>query len=181
VIWRYNSDGRRPTTFTVVAEVYRVRRDRHGDRLISNAQHASVKRALVNLRRKGLVSGSQEIVTARDGTRIFSMAKSPGDGRAERCCLWSIERTPSYEFISRITAERAGIATVPCWIREMSDADAYMALALNNAQGELSPLEIGLHALGSGLSQRAYAEQVGMAQTTLVHRWQAAEVLNYLG
>jgi hypothetical protein len=38
----------------------------------------------------------------------------------------------------------------------MSDADAYMALALNNAQGELSPLRVGgfMRALESGLSVR---------------------------
>lgn len=33
-----------------------------------------------------------------------------------------------------------------------------MAPALNNAQGELSPLEIGLHALGSRLTNREYAK-----------------------
>jgi hypothetical protein len=58
----------------------------------------------------------------------------------------------------------------------MSDDDAYMALVLNNAQGELTPLEIGVHALGSGLTQRAYAEKVGMAASTLQYRWQAAAV-----
>jgi hypothetical protein len=59
----------------------------------------------------------------------------------------------------------------------LSGDDAYMALVLNNAQGELTPLEIGVHALGSGLTQRAYAEKVGLSQTTLVHRWQAATVM----
>lgn len=58
----------------------------------------------------------------------------------------------------------------------MTDVDAYMALALNNAQGELSPLEVGMHALGSGLSQREYAERAGLAKTTLQDRWQAAGV-----
>jgi hypothetical protein len=57
----------------------------------------------------------------------------------------------------------------------MSD-EAYMALVLNNAQAKLTPLEIGIHALGSGLTQRAYAEKVGMADRTLQHRWQAATV-----
>jgi hypothetical protein len=37
-----------------------------------------------------------------------------------------------------------------------------LALALNNAQGELSPLEVGLHALGSELTGRDYAKQVGI-------------------
>ena len=61
---------------------------------------------------------------------------------------------------------------------QASDEDAYMALALCNAQGELHPLEEGLHALGSGLDQKAYAEKIGKARTTLQHRWHAAEVLS---
>lgn len=54
----------------------------------------------------------------------------------------------------------------------MSDADTYMALALNNAQGELSPLEVGLHAKGSGLDQK----KAGVPRTTLQHQWHAAAV-----
>ena len=59
---------------------------------------------------------------------------------------------------------------MPCWVREMSDEDAYMALALNNAQGELSELEVGLHALG--------AVETGVCKSVerLCSRtWQAAE------
>ncbi|MFZ3181578.1 MAG: hypothetical protein WA156_15510 [Methylocystis silviterrae] len=46
-----------------------------------------------------------------------------------------------------------------CWVREMDDATAYMALALNNAQGELSPLDDLLQpserdALAPGLRRR---------------------------
>ncbi len=44
-------------------------------------------------------------------------------------------------------AKRAGLKEVPCWVREMSDEEAFMQLVLSNAQGELSPLEVGLHAL----------------------------------
>ena len=66
-----------------------------------------------------------------------------------------------------------GLTEVPCWVREMSDEDAYMALVLNNAPGELTPLEVGLHAIGSGLTQRDYAAKIGMKQTTLVRRRQA--------
>ena len=58
----------------------------------------------------------------------------------------------------------------------MSDEDAYMALPLNNAQGELHPLEEGMHAIGSGLSQRQYAAKVGKKATTIVTRMQAAAV-----
>ena len=63
------------------------------------------------------------------------------------------------------------------WVRELSDEDAYMQLALCNAQGELHPLEVGMHALGSGMSVRDYAEKVGRAKTSIQDRWQAAAVL----
>jgi hypothetical protein len=58
----------------------------------------------------------------------------------------------------------------------MSDEDAYMALALNNAQGELHPLEEGMHAIGSGLSQRDYAAKAGKGRGMIEPRWQAATV-----
>jgi ParB-like chromosome segregation protein Spo0J len=51
-------------------------------------------------------------------------------------------------------AQKAGLKTVPYWVREMSDEDAYMALALDSAQGEMHPLEEWMHAIGSGLSVR---------------------------
>ena len=55
---------------------------------------------------------------------------------------------------------------VGCWVREMSDEEAYMALALCNAQGELTALERGRHALGSvkrreDLDVKAYAKAAG--------------------
>lgn len=85
-----------------------------------------------------------------------------------------------YEIISghhrRLAAEKAGLTEVPCWVREMSDDDAYMALALNNAQGELHPLEEGMHALGSGLSKSEYAAVTRKGETTIQTRRQAASV-----
>ena len=45
------------------------------------------------------------------------------------------------------SAAKAGITEIPCWVRELDDDAAYMALVTSNSQGELSPLEIGLHAL----------------------------------
>jgi hypothetical protein len=57
----------------------------------------------------------------------------------------------------------------------MSDDEAYMRLVTDNAQGELSPLEIGIHALGSvelseggagkkgGISE--YARQIGKGES----------------
>jgi ParB/RepB/Spo0J family partition protein len=44
-------------------------------------------------------------------------------------------------------AGRAQQSAVPAWVREMSDDEAFMQLVLANAQGELTPLEIGVHAL----------------------------------
>src|SRR5262245_33407309 len=71
----------------------------------------------------------------------------------------------------REAALRAELETVPCWVEEMSDKDAHMQLVLSNAQGELGPLEIGIHAFKAvppetggrgkkgGLS--AYADRIG--------------------
>jgi hypothetical protein len=62
-------------------------------------------------------------------------------------------------------------------VRELSDADAYMELVRCNTQGELHPLEEGLHALGSGLTQRDYAEQTGKSPADVQRKQQAAKVL----
>jgi ParB-like chromosome segregation protein Spo0J len=89
-----------------------------------------------------------------------------------------------YEIISghhrKLAAILAGLHEVPCWVREMSDEAAYMALALHNAQGELHPLEVGLHALRSGLSVREYAKRSGMSATSLAYQREAAEVFTYV-
>jgi protein gp37/ParB-like chromosome segregation protein Spo0J len=75
-----------------------------------------------------------------------------------------------------IAAHKAGLTEVPCWVREMSDEDAYMALALNNAQGELNTLERGLHAFGSPLGVREYAKAIGASPTWITFQRHAAEV-----
>jgi protein gp37 len=89
-----------------------------------------------------------------------------------------------FEIISghnrKLAAVKAGLATAPCWVRELSDEDAYMALVLNNAQGELSPLEIGLHQLGSGMTVRDYAAKIGINEDTLGTRVQAARVVGHV-
>jgi site-specific DNA-methyltransferase (adenine-specific) len=74
-------------------------------------------------------------------------------------------------------ARRAGLTEVPTWVRDMDDEEAFMQLVLSNTQGELSPLEIGMHALkgvplaegGRGLAGglTAYAERIGMARSGL--------------
>lgn len=86
----------------------------------------------------------------------------------------------SYEIIAghhrKLAAEAVGLTTVPCWIRAMTDDEAYMALVLTNTQRELLPLEIGLHAINSGLSMTEYAKQTGITLKNLEHRWRAAQV-----
>lgn len=90
-----------------------------------------------------------------------------------------------YEIISghhrKLAAERAGLAAVPAHVRKMTDDEAYMALVLNNAQGELHPLEVGMHALGSGLTVRDYAATIGgMNEETLRLRVAAARVVQHV-
>jgi hypothetical protein len=82
-----------PTTFTVVAEVFRVARDARGDRIISDAQHIAVKRALSNLRRRGWISG----------WRV-------GDGN--RCCRWLLHRLAlaGLKIPKRQKAQQPGVA-----------------------------------------------------------------------
>jgi site-specific DNA-methyltransferase (adenine-specific) len=80
-------------------------------------------------------------------------------------------------------ARKVGLSEVPCWVREMDDDEAFMQLVLSNAQGELSPLEIGMHALKAvplakggrgqtgGLSE--YAQKIGRGDDS-VRQWRSA-------
>lgn len=84
-------------------------------------------------------------------------------------------------------AKQAGLECVPCWVRDMDDDAAYMALVTSNSQGELSPLEIGMHALhcvalgSGGRGQKgglsAYAEKVGRGKSTITELVNAARVV----
>lgn len=83
-------------------------------------------------------------------------------------------------------AQRLGLTEIPCLVRELSDDEAFMELVLGNAQGELSPLELGVHVLqaisngqrgrGKKGGIRAYATQVGKDQSYLTQLRLAAEV-----
>ncbi|MGI5274742.1 DNA methyltransferase [Nonomuraea sp. CA-218870] len=81
-------------------------------------------------------------------------------------------------------AKRAGLAEVPAWVKDMDDDEAFMQLVLSNAQGELTPLEIGMHARmakrwsSAEHSLKAYAERVGMTGAYLGQLRNAAEVLS---
>lgn len=56
-----------------------------------------------------------------------------------------------YQIISGHTrhkaALKAGLAKLPCWVKDLDDEEAFMELVLANNQGELSPLEYGMHVL----------------------------------
>jgi len=86
-----------------------------------------------------------------------------------------------YEIISGhhryLAALQAGLATVPCWVREYDDDTAYMQLVLCNTQSELHPLEEGKHAAESGIDLKAYAEQAGKAYDNLKVKARAFRVL----
>lgn len=86
-----------------------------------------------------------------------------------------------------IAAGKADIGMLPCWVRDdLNDDEAYMLLATDNSQGELSPLEIGMHALNyvpkavGGRGQRGglseYAMKIGKSETPVRMYRQAAEV-----
>ena len=86
-------------------------------------------------------------------------------------------------------AKRKGLAELPCWVRsDLNEEQAYMLLATDNNQGELSPLEIGIHALNyipnasggrgqkGGLSE--YARLVGKKHNTISEYKNAASVVS---
>jgi hypothetical protein len=57
-----------------------------------------------------------------------------------------------------------------------SPMSAYMELVRSNAQGELTELERGMHALHSGMDVKAYAESIGRARKTVSNEVLAAKV-----
>jgi ParB/RepB/Spo0J family partition protein len=78
----------------------------------------------------------------------------------------------SYQIISghhRVeAANKAGIEDVPAWVVDMGDDQAYMALAADNAQGEMTLVELAIHAAGlktkrgrEGEGIKAWADAVG--------------------
>lgn len=69
----------------------------------------------------------------------------------------------------------------------MDDKDAYMQLALDNVQGELSSLEMGIHALETsskkvlwGINLTNYAEQIGKTQPYITSCIQGATVYKHV-
>jgi len=85
-------------------------------------------------------------------------------------------------------AVKAGLAGVPCWVVEMDDETAYMALATSNNQGELAQLEYGLHAVdipeasrgkgNKGSKRLEYAASIGKSKSYVSQAVGAANVAN---
>jgi len=92
VIELYEADGKTPTTRDIAAIVYRVKRDREGQPLISKAEYFLIRHALTALRSRQLVKGKQEIAVTKSGSRIFAKRGPDGFG-PERCCFWSTVRS----------------------------------------------------------------------------------------
>jgi DNA modification methylase len=97
-----------------------------------------------------------------------------------------------YEIISghhrHAAAVKARLKEVPCWVVNMDDDEAYMALATSNNQGELAQLEYGLHAVeippkkggkGNKGSERIdYAGSIGKSKSYVSQAVGAAKVAN---
>lgn len=81
-------------------------------------------------------------------------------------------------------ANKANLETVPCWVRDMGDDEAYMALVTSNSQGELSNAELSIHLdrltekgqRGGGL--RAYARTIGKTEQFVGQLAKAGRVLS---
>lgn len=100
-----------------------------------------------------------------------------------------------YQILSghhRVEAAKAhGMKEIAAWVKVLDDEAAFMVLATSNSQGELSPLEIGMHALKAvpkseggrgkkgGLSE--YARMVGKSKDSVSEYRMAAEVAKASG
>lgn len=77
-----------------------------------------------------------------------------------------------------LASRKAGLSEVPCWVKEMTDEQAYMELVLCNTQSELHPLEEGKHASESGMDLKAYSEASGKVRKTLSNKVMAWRVMS---
>lgn len=99
---------------------------------------------------------------------------------AERYALTVRKIDDRYQILAghhrRLAALEAGLTEVPAFVVEMDDAAAFMELARSNTHGELTALERGRHALGSGMDGKSYAASVGRPQQTVAREVCAARV-----
>lgn len=120
---------------------------------------------------------------------VSSIASNLGDEFPQKHAVHLRPVDGRYQLIAghhrKRAAQQKGLAEVWAWVEELDDEAAFMELATSNSQGELSPLEIGLHALkavplaqgkkGSGLA--GYAERMGKTKQYVGELRTAAEVL----
>jgi ParB/RepB/Spo0J family partition protein len=73
-------------------------------------------------------------------------------------------------------AKKAGVESVPAWIVNIDDDQAYMSLASDNAQGEMTPIELAIHAAGikskrgkEGEGVKAWAKAMGYSDESRAH------------
>jgi len=99
-----------------------------------------------------------------------------------------------YQVISGHTrlkaAQQAGCSVLPCWVKDMDDEAAFMELVLANNQGELSPLEYGMHILkyvhlseggrGKKGGLREYARNIGKAEGAIRFWRDAANIVKQI-
>lgn len=107
---------------------------------------------------------------------IAAIASSISErGFHERHAITVRKTNGGYQIISghhRVEAAKlAGLDAVPAWVVEMDDEQAYMALAKDNAQGEMSLVELAIHAAGvktakgkEGEGVKAWAEAVNRTE-----------------
>lgn len=115
-------------------------------------------------------------------------ARIKATGFPEEYAIVCRPKNGNFEIVSghhRVEAARlAGLNEVPAWVKEMADEDAFMQLVLANAQGELTHLEIGIHAFravakaqgkrGAGL--QSYADTLGRKRQDISLLQKAGEV-----
>lgn len=125
---------------------------------------------------------------------IDGIAASLGDGYPQKHAVHVRKIGERYELISghhrKQAAIKAGLKTLWAWVEELSDEAAFMQLVTSNNQGELDPLEIGIHAFEAvplskggrgkkgGLSE--YAEKIGKDQGNVSRLRDAGEVAKNL-
>jgi len=124
---------------------------------------------------------------------IDGIAANLKDGYHEKHAVHVRPIVDRYQLISghhrKRAAEKANLPEIWAWVESLDDATAFMELVLSNNQGELSPLEIGMHALkavplaqgkkGEGLAE--YAHKIGRLKQNVSLYRQAAEVVVALG
>jgi DNA modification methylase/ParB-like chromosome segregation protein Spo0J len=115
-------------------------------------------------------------------------AQIQANGFPEEHAILCRPKNGHFEIVSghhRVEAARlAGLSEIPAWVREMADEDAFMQLVLANAQGELSLLEIGIHAFRAvekaqgkrGAGVQSYADRLGRKRQDVSLLQKAGEV-----